>query len=72
MKMKDSVKLKLDQLDNKDLREVVILIDTIRARRKSRKKPVPLVNAPYELVLKHLGSSGLSSTDILQGRQERI
>jgi len=72
MKTKESVKRKIDQLDKIELRVVDVLLDSIRKRRKKPiKKPHPIV-PPYEEVIKHLGDANIGSSDIIQGRQERL
>ena len=72
MKTKESVKRKIDQLDKIELRVVDVLLDSIRTRRKNSKKtPIP-TPPPYEQIISHLGATKIGSSDIVQGRQERL
>jgi hypothetical protein len=41
MKLKETIKSKVDQLDASELRIVKMLIDSLKGRRKGRKKAMP-------------------------------
>jgi hypothetical protein len=72
MNLKESVKLKVDQLDQRDLRIVYLLIDSLAGRKKTGKIKRNAQQNYYEEVIQLLGKSGLTSNEIIAGREERI
>lgn len=72
MKIRESIKSKVDELDTHDLRIVELLIDSLKRKRKPTRRRIKTDQKPYEKVIKLIGGMGLSSEDIDELRQERI
>lgn len=69
MKLKEKIKSKVDQLGIEDLKLVDELLDTLHKKQTSKKSLYP-EKAPFYDVIKLLGSKGLSTEDIIKGRNE--
>jgi len=67
-----TIKSKVDQLDASDLRIVGMLIDSLKGRRKKRKKKAMSNTPPFLNVIHLIGPGVLTSDDIHKGREERI
>jgi len=72
MKTKEKILSKVNMLNHNELKVVEQLIDSLSRKRKIRKQKASEVTKPYNDVIKILGSSGLSSEDINNERQDRI
>jgi len=72
MTTKEKILSKVNLLDSSELRVVEQLIDSLSRKRKKRKQKATDVTKPYNDVIKILGSSGLTSEDIYNERQDRI
>jgi len=71
MRIRESIKSKVDELDAHDLRIVDLLIDSLKSKRKPSRRRIKTDQKPYEKVISLLGGIGLSSEDIDEVRQER-
>jgi hypothetical protein len=71
MKLKETIKSKVDQLDASDLRIVEMLIDSLKGRRKKEGKKLCQI-PPFLKVINLIVPGVLTSDDIHKGRQERI
>ena len=72
MKLKESIKSKVDYLDPQDLRKVKLFIDSLTEKTNDNKEKPQYDHPPYIEVMKLLGKSGLTSQDIHKEREERI
>ena len=72
MKLKEAIKLKVDQLEVSDLKVVDSFIDSLKNRRSKRREKAVADRPPYLTVIELMGSNTLSSDDILAEREERI
>jgi len=72
MKIRDSIKSKIDKLDQQELRTVDLLINSLRKKNKIVRLKKGSDEKPYERVIKILGNSPLGYNDIDSLRQDRI
>ena len=72
MKLKESIKSKVDYLDPQDLRKVKLFIDSLTEKTNDNKEKTQYDHPPYIEVMKLLGKNGLTSQDINKEREDRI
>lgn len=72
MELKDKLKNQINRLDPYDLRIVKILIDSLSVKKTHQKLADSVKTDYYQEVIELLGTNGLSSFDIIIGREERI
>lgn len=72
MKLKEKIKSKVDQLEAAELRQVDILIDSLKKKRGLEKKKGGSEDTAFLTVIELMAPKFLTSEDILSGRQEEI
>jgi hypothetical protein len=72
MKLRETIKSKVDQLEASGLRVVNILIDSLNEPKKREMKETFADRLAYLKVKKLVGPNFLSSVDMSNERQERI
>jgi hypothetical protein len=71
MKLKENIKIKVDQLETSQLRLVDALIDSLSRGKDPYKKMGDTKNTAFLKVIELMNPNFLSSDDIILGRRER-
>lgn len=72
MKLKENIKLKVDQLEGSELRKLDSLIESLKKKRSLKKENDGSGNTAFLTVIELMAPKFLTSDDILLGRQEEI
>ena len=72
MELRDKIKTRIDRLAPGDLKIINDLIESLSARKRLRKAIKQKSKEYYIEAINLLGGKGLSSNDIITGREERI
>lgn len=72
MELRDKIKTRIDRLAPGDLKIINDLIESLSARKRLRKAIKQKSKEHYIEAINLLGGKGLSSHDIITGREERI